>query len=112
MRAFAIALVLLSACSRRPERDEGGDGDGDGDGDADVDDPRCDGGGDGHAALDCGGDDCDDEVATMHPGAPDALWQVERLGQDGEWVSFVQAADGARRLVVGQGLYGIQYLTD
>jgi hypothetical protein len=31
--------------------------------------PCSDGDGDGHAALSCGGDDCNDEVGSVHPGA-------------------------------------------
>lgn len=112
MRALPLILLVLSACGHRRGTGGDGDGDGEGDGDADGDGLPCDRDGDAHESLDCGGDDCDDAAAGVHPGAPDAIWEVERLGQGGEWISFVLGADGAHHLVVGQGLYGIQYLTD
>jgi len=45
----------------------------DGADDGDEVGPVCrDDDGDGHPALDCGGDDCDDTDPTIYPGAPDA----------------------------------------
>lgn len=60
-------------------RPDSGDGDADGDGDSDADaDADADGDvdcsdqdEDGHADATCGGDDCDDLDAAIHPGAPD-----------------------------------------
>src|SRR5262245_46683199 len=42
-----------------------------------TDDPCAfaDADGDGHAAIECGGDDCEDGDATIHPGAPDNTGQ-------------------------------------
>ena len=56
------------------DSDADSDADADADGDADGDADPCanpDRDGDLHPALVCGGDDCNDLDATVHPGAPD-----------------------------------------
>ncbi len=67
-RYLALALALLGCGSRSallepiPERDAGSDA---------CSNPDRDG--DGHARLECGGDDCNDQDPSIHPGAPDPI---------------------------------------
>ncbi|HSA21531.1 MAG TPA: DUF4215 domain-containing protein, partial [Myxococcota bacterium] len=86
--AWAVLGGLLAGCDdSSPCRSECGDGviacqeecddrnrvDGDGCS-ADCRDEAClDQDGDGHPAETCGGDDCDDQQAGTHPGAPESL---------------------------------------
>ena len=103
-RATVCLLVGLGACarSRVAVRDGGSDaradvrsGDSSGGTDArvrDASDARstdaspdagaCDQDGDGHAALACGGDDCDDGRAEVHPGAEEVCDYLDDGGCD------------------------------
>ena len=108
--AWSVLIVLLAHCG--PSRHGRGGADADADSDSDADGPPCDRDADGYETLDCGGDDCDDGAARTHPGAPDAPWSIERLTGSGEMAAFAMGPDGARHLVVGRGLLGIQVLTD
>jgi hypothetical protein len=55
--------------------------------------------GDEHDAIDCGGDDCDDQDATIHPGAPDnaaGQWTLSTVAPGpGTFRSVALALDAA-----------------
>ncbi len=57
--------------------DSGADADADSDSDSDSASDVCDADRDGHDAPSCGGDDCDDADARIHPGAREVLWMSE-----------------------------------
>ncbi len=57
----------------------------------------CDSDGDGALATLCGGDDCDDGDADVHPGASER-WIVELVAMDGEDPSLVFDAAGVRHV--------------
>jgi hypothetical protein len=80
MTAFRIVglALLVAACSsggrvhppHDPSDPAGGSGGGGAGGSGGTID-ACDRDGDGHPAIACGGDDCDDDRADVHPGAPE-----------------------------------------
>ncbi len=78
MRARSLSAALLTllavACSDETVATGGGaDGDPPGGGGAGGSgDPACDVDADGHEAIGCGGDDCDDTLAGVHPGQAEA----------------------------------------
>lgn len=63
-------LALCAGCSAiyKASDHQGGDAGEDGSIDTDA---GCDADGDTHLSIACGGDDCDDGAASVHPGAPD-----------------------------------------
>ena len=78
--AAVLTSLLFLACTgdddtQSPGRDAGvGPFDGGGDAAGGTDAGPCpDADADGHAALACGGDDCDDGQSTIHPGAEDSV---------------------------------------
>jgi hypothetical protein len=66
----------------------------------------CDADRDGHLAISCGGDDCDDRDAGIHPGAPDPVdrdgeWTIERPPElVGDDVSLALDPDGVVHISV------------
>jgi hypothetical protein len=115
------ALALLSCREPRPgdgdaEPDSGEDADTDGAEDADGDTESggdCqvpDRDGDGHASLECGGEDCDDDDAAVHPGVvEDRGWTVdvvasgEEAGRDPSLAVMPAHAPSAGMLVALHG---------
>jgi len=62
------------------DTDTDSDSDADSDTDADTDTgPVCDLDADGHDSVACGGDDCNDGDATIHPGADDRTTTIETI---------------------------------
>lgn len=102
MRSVGIVLVFLAGCgaghddSLGPQPD-GSDIDADADGDSGRD--PCDIDGDAHPAEACGGDDCDDENATAHPGAPPATWRDGPSVRSDVCLSIAFDADGVLHLL-------------
>jgi hypothetical protein len=105
MGRVLLFLVALPACGSRrsvvPEANADSDSDVDADSDSDTAsevDP-CDVDRDGFRSTGCGGDDCDDADATIHPDAADGAWLdevVDRTRTDGPSVGI----DGAGTLHV------------
>ena len=58
--------------------------------------------GDQHLASQCGGDDCDDDDASIHPGAPEAVWDREVVDESnffdhgGHSLSAMRVVSGIR----------------
>jgi hypothetical protein len=82
--------------------------------------PMCDRDGDGHLGPSCRGDDCDDDDASIHPGA----WDTNAV--PGPWITeFVMgdiaedsrgktslAVDSSGASHVAEGRFGLRYATD
>lgn len=93
------------------------DGDADGDGDADPEPPlECDHDGDGWDAALCGGDDCDDDAADVHPDAVESEeWRVEVIAGDASWPALAMDVQGVAHVAVRAAVSGgtvLRYLTD
>ena len=75
-------------------------------------DEDCDRDGDGHDSVICGGDDCDDGQADVHPGAPDPpAWTsdlVDDAGEIGEAALSV-GPDGVAHVAYVEGEITLKY---
>src|SRR5687768_3171419 len=78
---IVAAVLVLSACgaARRVAADPDAGADSDADADSDSEKPcDLDADGDGFVAAECGGLDCNDDDPSIHPGAPEGVWEKER----------------------------------
>ncbi len=99
--SLGFILFVSSGCTSQGGGGGSGGADADADSDSDSDDCRSpDADADGHARTLCGGDDCDDDAAAVHPGATDWQVQAETVAQAGgaEEPSLAIGPDGSIRV--------------